>query len=66
MNNNKEFLTIKDVAMLFGVHTNTVYHWAKYKILPCKRVGIGRGRWFFLKEEVYESFKNKKEITRRK
>jgi excisionase family DNA binding protein len=32
-------LTVKDVAELFKVEEQTIYHWAKNGTLPCFKIG---------------------------
>lgn len=36
---DKEYLTIKDVAELFNVHTNTVRRWLRRGQLPGRQIG---------------------------
>lgn len=53
---NKEFLTIKDLAERYGLHSKTVERLEKQGILPpCIRLGKRIKRWKISDLEAFES-----------
>jgi len=38
----KEYISVKEVAKMFGVSDKSVYHWVSMGWLPAKRVSVGK------------------------
>ncbi len=50
MENEKELLSVREVAARFGVHPQSVYRWATEGLLP--KYFVGRGMLRFRREDV--------------
>ncbi len=50
----QEFYSIKEVAIILGVHESTVRRAVKRKILPFMRIGIGHKSPYRISKKIFE------------